>query len=311
MDRFTKRHTLEDLPFLPHGRAVALGLFDGVHAGHISVIRDMVRYAAAHNLVSCVQTFINIPKSDGSQLTTVEEKLEILTSLGVDEMLVLDYNTVKDVEAEDFITDHIMVRMGADTVFCGEDFRFGRGAAGDAAILASSGAKYGFGVIICKELIMNGRIVSSTWLRELLKQGEADMYSNLTGGRYFSYSGKVVHGKELGRQLGFPTANILIPEEKIVVKRGVYVSRITLGRQILYGVTNVGLRPTVEDADADICETYIFDFDEDIYGARIKVELISFIRPETRFGSSGELMAGVNADKLKAREVISRLMCDL
>ena len=310
MDRFTIRHTLEDLPFLPHGRAVALGLFDGVHEGHISVIRDMVRYAASHNLVSCVQTFINIPKSDGSQLTTVEEKLEILTSLGVDEMLVLDYNSVKDVEAEDFITDHIMVRMGAETVFCGEDFRFGRGAAGDAALLSSSGAKYGFGVDICKELMRDGRIVSSTWLRELLKQGDVNKYSDLTGGRYFSYSGTVVHGKELGRQLGFPTANLLIPEEKTVVRRGVYASRITLGRQILYGVTNVGLRPTVEDADADICETCIFDFDEDIYGARIKVELISFIRPETRFGSADELMECVTADKIKAREVL-QVYCNL
>ena len=171
MDRFTIRHTLEDLPFLPHGRAVALGLFDGVHEGHISVIRDMVRYAASHNLVSCVQTFINIPKSDGSQLTTVEEKLEILTSLGVDEMLVLDYNSVKDVEAEDFITDHIMVRMGAETVFCGEDFRFGREAAGDAALLSSSGAKYGFGVDICKELMRDGRIVESGDHNSLMAAG--------------------------------------------------------------------------------------------------------------------------------------------
>ena len=304
MIRFTVKHTVDDLPFMPHGRAVALGLFDGVHEGHISVIKDTVRYAAANGLVSCVQTFINMPKSSSRELTTVEEKLEILTSLGADEMLVLDYNSVCDVAAEDFISDYILVRMGADTVFCGEDFRFGKGAEGDIRLLESSCSDLGIGVNIIKEKMRDGRIVSSTWLRELLSEGNAEEYAKLTGGRYFSYSGVVVHGKQLGRLLGFPTANILIPEDKYTVRRGVYASRVTLGSRVLYGVTNIGLRPTVEDADADICETYIFDFDEDIYGARIKVDLLCFIRPETRFGSREELAAGVEADKVRAREVI-------
>ena len=121
------------------------------------------------------------------------------------------------------------------------------------------------------------------------------------GGRYYFYSGTVAHGKQLGRQLGFPTANIVIPEEKFVVRRGVYVSRVTLGGRILYGVSNVGRRPTVESSENDVIETFIFDFDEDIYGAKIKTEILSFLRPEQPFSGKEELAARVAADKEEAR----------
>ena len=302
MDKFTIRHTTDDLPFQPRGRAVALGLFDGVHEGHVSIIKAMVRHAAANSLKSCVQTFINMPKSAGTSLTTTEEKLEILTKLGVDEMLVLDYNAVKDIAAEEFISDYILIRMGADAVYAGEDYRFGKGASGDVELMKTVCGGYGISVNICPELTRDGRIVSSSWLRELLAAGAPDKYAELCGGRFFSYRGIVVKGKQMGRLLGFPTANIVIPEDKFTARRGVYASRIRLGSRLLYGVTNIGLRPTLENnATQDICETYIFDFDEDIYGAEIRVELVKFLRDETLFAGTEELKAAVEENKRQAR----------
>ena len=135
MIKFTVRYTLEDLPFIPSGRAVALGMFDGIHDGHLDIIRDLVRYASANRKLSCVTTFINLPKSEAGALTTIEERIKILSELGVDELLILDYNAIKDVDPVDFIMDFINIRMSACAVFAGFDFRFGKDAQGDAGLL--------------------------------------------------------------------------------------------------------------------------------------------------------------------------------
>jgi len=304
---FAIRYSLDTLPFKPRGRVVALGLFDGIHEGHIAIIRDTVRKAAAAGLTSCVQTFINIPKSETGELTTPEEKLSILSSLGVEELLVLDYNEVRDMSPEDFIMDCLLVRMGAAQVVVGADYRFGKGAAGDVDLLKSVCSSLDIDVHVHEEMLEDGRKVSSTWLKELLLNGEVDKYARFCKGRFFSYTGKVVVGKQMGHLMGFPTANIEIPESKIVIKRGVYASRVTLGKRVLYGVTNVGLRPTLENTTRDVCETYIFDFDEDIYGAVITVEPVAHIRAETRFDSKEQLMAQVEADKVSARAIISEV----
>ncbi len=304
---FTIRYSLDTLPFKPRGRVVALGLFDGVHKGHLAIIRDAVRKAAAEGLTSCVQTFINIPKSDGGELTTPEERLAILSGLGVDELLVLDYNEVCGMAPGDFVADCLLVRMGAAAVVVGDDYRFGCGASGDVGLLKSLCTPLAIDVNVHDALVTDGRKISSTWLRELLTSGHPDMYAALCSGRYFSYTGKVVTGKQMGHLMGFPTANLDIPGSKIVIRRGVYASRVTLGKRILYGVTNVGLRPTLEDTTRDVCETFIFDFDEDIYGAVITVEPVAFVRAETRFDSREALMAQVEADKVRAKEIIGEV----
>ena len=302
--QFTIRYSLDTLPFKPRGRVVALGLFDGIHEGHIAIIRDTVRQAAAAGLTSCVQTFINIPKSDGGELTTPSERLEIISGLGADELLVLDYNEVRDMSPSEFVSDCLLVRMGASRVIVGDDYRFGKGAEGDVAMLQSLCGSVGIDVDVHDAVIDGGSKVSSTRLKQLLINGEPDEYARLCKGRYFSYTGKVVVGKQMGHLMGFPTANIEIPESKIVIRRGVYASRVTLGKRTLYGVTNVGLRPTLENTTRDVCETFIFDFNEDIYGAVITVEPVAFIRPETRFDSKEQLMAQVEADKVKGREIV-------
>ncbi|SCW60807.1 riboflavin kinase / FMN adenylyltransferase [Ruminococcaceae bacterium YRB3002] len=298
---FTVRHTLDDLPFLPHGRAVALGMFDGIHEGHIEIIRAAVRYAASHGLKSLVQTFVNLPKTSDGELTTIAEKTGILTKLGVDELLVIDYNEVHDMTPAEFVSDVILIRMGAHAIFTGEDYRYGKGASGEVTTLTEQCRELGIDTFVHNMCLADGTKISSTRLKEALRDGHPEEYIKLTGGRPFIYEGTVVKGKQLGRTMGFPTANINIPEGKYHVRRGVYASRVYLGSRVLQGVTNIGLRPTVEDAVADVCETYIFDFDEDIYGAFIRVELLGFIRDETRFSSREELIAAVENDKILAR----------
>ncbi len=300
---FTHKYYIDTIPFAPSSRAIALGMFDGLHEGHMDVIRDTVRFAAANNLSSCVQTFVNLPKCGDGLITTVEEQCDILSKAGVDEMIILDYNEVCNLTPEEFVYDYLKVRLGADTCISGEDYRFGKGASGDTEELKRIGSEFILEVRTVPPRIMNGRKISSTWLKEALKAGHPDEFAAMCGGRRFRYTGRVVHGKGMGNKMGFPTANLEIPSDKVVARRGVYATRVKLGRDVYYGVTNIGLRPTLEDAVKDICETHILDFDEDIYGAEICVELCEFLRDEQKFSSADELIAAVDDNKKKAREL--------
>lgn len=295
---------LDTLPYLHKGRAVALGFFDGIHMGHQQIIRQTVKTAALEGLTSTVMTFINFNKTEDGVLTTLEEKRELLSLLGVDELLVLDFNQVKDMPAKDFLNEIILMKLSARAILAGNDYRFGSKAMGDADLLKLFGEEKGIEVSIFEDKLygQSQRRLSSTWLREAAEEGDVELYAKLCGGKNFAYTGMVAHGRQLGRQLGFPTANLIIPEEKFKVRRGVYVSQVLLGSTKLYGVTNIGLRPTVNESEnVETAETFIFDFDEDIYGARLKVELLSFVRPERKFGSTAELAAQVEQDKQTAK----------
>jgi len=299
----TAVYFLDTLPYSFKGRAVALGLFDGIHQGHINIIKKMVRTAALEGLTSCVQTFINFDKAGTGLLTTVEEKREILSTLGVEELIVLDFKSIKDMSAQSFCDDILKMRIGAVSLFAGSDYRFGYKASGNVDLLKEFALNNGYDVEIFDDMLFGdtNRRMSSTWLREALSDGDVALVRELCGNRPFSYSGIVVEGNKLGRTMGFPTANIIVPEDKFVVRRGVYASRIILGSSKFYGVTNIGLRPTVGDLTNDVVETFIFDFDDDIYGARIKVELLNFIRPEKKFNSFDELIGEVEANKVQAK----------
>ena len=304
----TSVYYLDTLPYLHKGRAVALGFFDGIHIGHTEIIRKTVKTAVLEGLTSTVQTFVNFGKDGQGLLTTIEEKREILSSIGVDEMLVLDFDSVKDMAPATFCDEILNVKLSSRALFAGCDYRFGKDAAGDVEMLRSFGARIGADIDIFEDKLYGDskRRVSSTWLREALDKGEPELYSALCAGRPFSYSGVVVKGNELGRKLGFPTANIEVPEDKFEVKRGVYVSRVIIGSRKLYGVTNVGVKPTVESESALLAETFIFGFDEDIYGARIKVELLKFLRPEQKFDSVETLANTVSADKERAKTTLAK-----
>lgn len=305
---YTSVFYLDTLPYLHKGRAAALGFFDGIHAGHKKLIRYTVRTAATQGLTSTVLTFVNFNKGGEGLLTSIEEKRAILSSMGVDELLVLDFESVKDMPASVFLSEIIGMKMNARVLISGEDYRFGKGAQGDCVLLREYAEKNGIGVKIFEDQLYGEekRRLSSTWLREALSRGDVRLYGELCSGTLFSYSGIVVRGKMLGRKLGFPTVNISIPEDKFKVRYGVYASRVILGGRTLYGVTNVGLRPTVEESDTAVAETYLFDTDEDLYGARIKVELLEFIRPEKKFEDLTALSGQVSQDKISAAKFFAQ-----
>ena len=309
MIKVCNTYGLNDLPLGTKGRVIALGMFDGLHSGHMDIIKKAVMTAERDGLTSTVQTFRNLFKHDSRSLYTSEERSDLISRTGADEILVLDFDEVKDMEPEDYLRNVLLYRCIADTLIMGEDYRFGKGARGDVAMIKAFAGENDIRVIVVKDHLHEGtgRKISTTWLREALTEGDADLARELCGGRNYFYSGRCVQGKQLGRTMGFPTANIIVPEDKFVVKRGVYVSRVRLGQRILYGVTNIGRRPTLEDAVNDVAETYIFDFDEDIYGAKLEIELLHFLRPESKMTSKEELINAVNLNKKQALEYIKNL----
>jgi len=309
MIKVCNTYSLNDLPLGTKGRVIALGMFDGLHLGHLDIIRKAVSVAERDGLTSTVQTFRNLFKQDSKTLYTAEERLDLISRTGADELLVLDFDEVKDMEPEDYLKNVILYRCVADTLIMGEDYRFGKDAGGDVAMIKEFAKENDIRVIVVKDHLLEGtdRKISTTWLRDALAEGDADLARELCGGRNYIYSGRCVQGKQMGREMGFPTANIIVPSDKFVVRRGVYVSRVRLGQRILYGVTNIGRRPTLEDAVNDVVETYIFDFDKDIYGAKLEVELMHFLRPESKMTSKEELIDAVNLNKAQALEYIKNL----
>lgn len=309
MIKVCNTYTLNDLPLGTKGRVIALGLFDGLHMGHLDIIKKAVAIAERDGLTSTVQTFKHLNKYDNKTLYTAEERTKIIEETGADEILVLDFDELKDMEPELFLSNIISARCIADTIIVGEDYRFGRNARGNVTMIEEFCDTNEIRLIVVKDRMLEGteKKISTMWLRKTLAEGDVDLARELCGGRNYVYSGRVVQGKMLGRQMGFPTANIVVPEEKYVVRRGVYVSRVHLGPRVLCGVTNIGRRPTVEDAVNDVVETYIFDFDEDIYGAQISVELMHFLRAETQYSSKDELIGAVNRNKEQALEYIKNL----
>ena len=309
MIKVCNTYGLNDLPLGTKGRVIALGMFDGLHQGHMDIIRKAVITAERDGLTSTVQTFKNLFKQDSKSLYTSEERLKLINQTGADELLVLDFDEVKDMEPEDYLRNVLLYRCIADTLIMGEDYRFGKGARGDVAMIKAFAKENDIRVIVVKDHLLEGtdRKISTTWLRGALAEGNVDLARDLCGGRNYFYSGRCVQGKQLGRTMGFPTANIIVPEDKFVVNRGVYVSRIRLGSRTLYGVTNIGRRPTLEDAVNDVVETFIFDFDEDIYGANLEVELLHFLRPESKMTSKEELINAVNLNKTQALDYIKNL----
>jgi riboflavin kinase/FMN adenylyltransferase len=302
-------YSINDLPLGTKGRVIALGLFDGLHRGHMDIIEKTVAIAERDGLTSTVQTFKNLIKTGSKSLYTSEERLNLIGKAGADEILVLDFDAVRNMEPEQYLTDILLNRAIADTLVMGEDYRFGRNARGDVAMIKEFARANDVRVIVVKDHLLEGTDskISTTWLRKALEEGDVDLARQLCGGRDYSYSGYCVHGKQLGRTMGFPTANINIPEDKYVVRRGVYVSRVHLGNRILYGVTNIGRRPTLEEAMNDVAETYIFDFDEDIYGARFSIDLMHFLRPETQYTSKEDLINAVELNKKQAMEYVKNL----
>ncbi len=284
----------------PCGRgAVALGFFDGLHIGHAAVVSRTLSYQQ-EGLCPCVFTFTMdgghpAAKSTANALTTERQKEQLLESWGVRLVLCPDFSEFHAMEPESFVDEILVRRLNANAACCGEDFRFGKKAAGDVGQLAALCQARGIRLDVVPPVTFEGERVSSTRIRSLLGEGRvAD--ANRMLGRAFGYDFTVVRGKQLGRKLDSPTINQRLPDGFVPLRHGVYASVSFAGGAWHPSVTNIGLRPTVEDTTAVNSETYICGFSGDLYGASVEVRLLAFLRPEQRFPSVEALRARIHAD---------------
>lgn len=289
--------------------SAALGLFDGCHRGHIQVIKRAVERAEKYDLAPAVFTFdtntVTSKTGASERIMTDRQKRDIFRSYGIEYIYSPDFSDLKDLSAEDFISDILVKKMNCGAVFCGRDFTFGKNACGDSRLLADiCGSRYGIFCDIIADETVYGVKVSSTRIRELIKEGKMPE-ANMLLGHFYSVYEPVIHGHELGRTMNFPTVNQLIPKNTVVPKHGVYASFTEIDGRNYRSITNIGVKPTVEKNSALLAETYIIGYKGDLYGQCLRVSLYDFVRPEMKFGSVEELFARIAADT----EYVKNLDC--
>ena len=277
--------------------AVALGYFDGVHRGHRALISRLIEVARDRQLTPCIFTFSNSPSKTKNTQTTlynIEEKIEIFTSLGIEAVILADFDSVSNLDAKSFVKDVLIDSLGARFAICGYNFRFGRGAHASAEDMVRLMESHSCGAEILDEQKVDGISVSATEIRNLLLAGNTEEAAKLLGAPYF-ISGTVERGLGLGAAYGFPTVNMPIREDSPLLP-GVYRTAVRVGDTLYTGVTNVGSCPTVK-VRAIHAETMISDFSGDLYGKKIYVYLLGYIRKEKRFDSLEELREQIYKDK--------------
>lgn len=286
------------------------GNHDGVHLGHRALLEAAREEAAPRDLSVTVLTFdphptqVLVPEKAPPLLTTLERRLELLRGLGADHVEVLRFDRARARQApEDFVREVLVERLGARGVVVGPDFRFGRGAAGDARLLETMGPEHGFGVREVGPVQLEGAPVSSTRIRRALAAGDVALAGRLLG-RVHDVDGTVIEGDRRGRTIGFPTANldcdpVLLPED------GVYavVGRPEGAAERRLGVANLGVRPTF--AAGRSVEVHFFDFDGDLYGTKVRLGFVARLRGERKFDGLEALKAQIDADARAAREVLA------
>ena len=279
---------------------VAIGKFDGIHKGHQYLLKCIEEYRKdGYKIV--VFTFDPSPsaffsKEEYKGLTTLPEKRRIFEKLGVD--VLVEYPLNDDTAAispEDFIEDVLIDKMHVKCVVCGSDFSFGDKGRGNVELLKAYGCRRGFEVRVCEKVKCDGIEISSSLIRKEVESGQMEMVTKHIGAHY-SFTGKVVSGRQLARKLGMPTVNIIPSDDKLLPPFGVYEAIISYAGEHYRGITNVGVKPTVTDEHKPVVETYIFDFGEDIYDKEIVVNLVSMVRPEKKFDSVDELKEQIKAD---------------
>lgn len=298
-------HRLTALPpdAFRRGSAVALGFFDGVHIGHRAVISAAVDRARAEGLEAAVFTF-SLPAGHtmkGGRLITDEEKHFQIGQLGADHFFEPAFEEFCDLSPEAFVTDVLAGLYNAKAVFCGDNFTFGKKAAGNVQVLRALCTPLGIRVEVVPMALYKGETVSATRIRAALAAGELEEAVAMLG-RPYSIDFEVRHGKGLGHTLGMPTINQVYPEGFQLPKLGVYVSRVQLDEHWLPSVTGLGSCPTVnDDASSITCETFIPDFDGQLYGQKVTVELLDYIAESHRFENTDQLRAAVMAWADEAR----------
>ncbi len=282
--------------------SVALGCFDALHRGHTRLIKMAADIAKDEGYTSLVQLFRIPPGGYNSQgeiecVNTLEKRLSILETMGIDMVVVEDFDeSFRKTSYKDFVSEYIVGKYNAAVVCAGYNYRFGFKAEGDTTILSQECKKLGVDVLI-QECVRLDRAISSSLIREMVRCGDMEKAA-LYMGRNFSLCGEVVKGRQLGREMGFPTANINLPHGIVVPADGVYKSCVTVDGAQYTGITNVGSKPTVKVSDRN-CETHIIGFDGNLYGRQIEIEFCMRIRDIQNFESIDELKMQLEKDLKK------------
>lgn len=290
---------------------LTLGVFDGLHLGHQLIMRTVAERARALEAVPTVITFdphpraVLHPQSAPPLLQTFDQKIEGFGVLGVEQTIVVRFTKAfSSVSAEDFINDVVMDRLHAREVYLGKGFAFGHNRAGNIELLSRLGSELGFVAGEVPEVKLHGRRVSSSKIRELLVRGQVNLARRMLG-RPYGVEGRVERGAERGHKLGFPTAN-LRPHNRVIPRNGVYVTGTLIEGQWRRSVTNVGLRPTFGDAVEPSVETFVMNWDGDLYGDVVRVRFLYRLRDERKFSSVDELKSQITKDVARAESYFQR-----
>ena len=284
-------------------RVAALGFFDGIHKAHQKIIGDAVK-EAGEEFISVVITLDKSPKeyfgeTSEESLTPINKKNELLKELGVEEVYYLEFNEhLQNLSAEEFI-ELILKKLNVEKVFCGFDYRFGNRGLGTPDLIKDSGIE----VMIQEKQKIDEEKISTTVLKEFVRNGEFLKYKEYTG-RFYSISGLVVKGRQLGRTINFPTANLELDGKYLLPEtNGVYITKIKVNNKIYKSVTNIGYNPTVSaEKNKKFIETHILDFDENIYDEKIEIYFYEFLRKEQKFESFDHLKEQLKLDKKTCEE---------
>ncbi|MDR3626825.1 MAG: bifunctional riboflavin kinase/FAD synthetase [Ignavibacteriaceae bacterium] len=291
---------------------LTLGTFDGIHLGHKKIIDAVVEKASVNGGRSLLITFDPHPRnvlSDNSikLLNSPAEKLELLKSLNIDDVLVINFTKeFSQLSSEEFFKSYIIDKIGIREIVVGYDHHFGKGRVGDEHTLKELGSKYGFSVTKVDAVSIDGINVSSSKIRNAITEGDIKTANKLLG-RHYSIRGMVIKGDGRGRTLGFPTANVKLDDEtKLLPALGIYAVEIIIGGGRHFGLMSIGKRPTFYNDGYITNEVYIFDFDKDIYGNNVTVNILERIRGEEKFSSPDELINQMNKDKIIGLEIVNK-----
>ncbi len=305
-------HVLRSIPELSQLAGpifTAIGVFDGVHLGHQAVISTSAEHAREAGGTPVVITFdphpVKVLRPDKAPrlLTATEHKIALIRDLGVEHLLVVQFDReFAATPPEEFVRQLVTRAKPLREICVGHEWSFGKARAGNLALLQKLGAEHHFNVVGIKPVAVNGKVVSSTAIREAVKKGDFAKAAEMLG-REYTILGTVKKGAQLGRTLGFPTANLSAHSEQFP-PNGVYAAEAKLDGAVMRGVVNLGYRPTVEQAKPErLLELHLFDMDRDIYGEDVEVRFLRFLRPEQKFGSLDELKAQISRDVNDARRV--------
>lgn len=286
--------------------AVAIGKFDGLHKGHRELLKKILD-RKSQGLLATIFTFDPPPevlfgKRQLKEITTKEEKRIVFEKMGVDILIEFPLNKENAaIMPEDFVKEILIDKMNMTYLAAGYDLSFGHKGAGNAKLLEDMAPRHDFELHIIEKVCDNGREISSTFIREELEKGKMNHVTELLGDPYMIV-GEVVHGAKIGRKIGMPTINLLPEKEKMLPPNGVYYSRTQIGDREYKSITNIGKKPTVSNEEQVGVETYLYEFDQDVYGKNAIVKLLEFKRPERKFADLDELKAQMIKDVNDGRE---------